>query len=242
MAMTPETAPPVGEEIHRDVLIWYDADRSQREREVAARGAISRIEPLLHLSHRVVAAIGEQAAEDVRQETYRKLMSPERKVLSTVPPAATIQYIRKLLLNRALDALRATSRRKQVEELPGDDQLSGLLDAAHQIDVEATLEREREMARLSDRVSTLEVEDRVGLLLTMCPDRIKPTDWKTLFGQRRPAIEPPENPLDDDHASLLLWPPSGPETRDARARRMDRFRKRRARALDVLLSHKDDAR
>lgn len=227
-------------EIHRLVLIWYDGSRLSRVRQAAARDAIRRIEPLVRLAQRMVRSLGEDVAAEVQQDAYRKLFDSDRRVLAQVAPEATVAYIRQCLNNGALDALRALKRRAAVEKQPGDDRMAALADAEPGRYADAASERESDLSSFSARAAELSVEDRVGLLLTLCPDWIEPSEWETLVGGRRPPIPRPTNPVDDDMASQLLWPPSGPETREARARRMDRFRKRRARVIQALQKGKGE--
>lgn len=152
--------------------------------------------------------------------------------MAGVEPAAAIGYVRTSLENAARDALRKLRRNR--EDLVGDDALDRARHAETDNDARGSPTREGEFAEFAAKMSAIDVEDRVGLLLTLAPDRIPPADWDAVTRDRQSPPMRPRVPLDYDGASRILWPPKDPEDPGDRRRRLNRISTRLRRALELL--------
>lgn len=194
------------------------------EREEAARTCVRELLPHLWLpsSLRALEALKE---EELVQETWRELFEPAARRLAEVEPEQLIPHARGVLRHRALLALRQTldaglepgsfEEETSEEEMPWSHGDIGL-EVRH--------------------LEALDFEERMAVLLTTCPDRIRAEDWRRLVpaGDGRPA-----GPLDPETASRLLWPPREGEDSETPPWRAHQLRERRHRALARLLELAD---
>lgn len=219
-------------ELHRLFMVWYDQDRPPTVRQNAVRGCMALLDPFLHPPARLARVLGPERVEELRQEVCARLFDPESRRLARVDPAATIGYVRKALKNAALDALLKLRRSR--EDLIGDEALDRARHVRADAEALGNPTCEGEFAEFTAKMSEIDVEDRVGLLLTLSPDRIPNADWNAVIRGREPPPARPHVPLDYEGASRILWPPAEPEGQVARRKRLDRFRTRLRRAVASL--------
>lgn len=217
-------------EVHRLFMVWYDVGQSPTVRQKAVRECMVLLAPLFQVPYRLARVLGPERVQELQQEVCVRLFDPEKRRMARVEPEKAIAYVRRALANEAISALRVLSRRREV--LVGDEALERSLHAAGSTDGNPT--REGEFGEFTTKMSEIDVEDRVGLLLTLAPERIPPEDWEAVTGGRQPPPKRPHVPLDYEGASRILWPPTEPEGRVARRRRLDRIRQRLRRAVEAL--------
>ena len=225
-------------ELHRLFKVWYDLDKPPTVREDAARQCMTLLAPLFQMPFRVTRKLGPERVLELQQEVCARLFDPEKRRLAGVEPEAAVGYVRRALKYATIDAIRRLSRCR--EDLIGDEALERAVEDQTDDAARANPTREGEFEEFAAKMSTIDVKDRVGLLLTLAPDRIPNADWEAVVGGRLQLPARPREALDYDGASRILWPPAEPEDPDARRQRMDRFRKRLRRAVASLTQKKQD--
>jgi hypothetical protein len=213
--------------LKRCFLTWYDTERPLPEREEAVRSIIRVLLPHLRLPapSRAIEALRK---EEHVQETWRELFDPVARRLAHVEPGQLIRHARNVLRRRALLALHRTLAGQGGPEgnsMVIEEREPGLFE-------ESESRLQLDAGHVAKYLGALEFEERMAVLLTSCPDRIRTEDWLRLVpaGGRRPVVA-----LEPGEASRLLWPPEAGEDSEARRRRVHQLRERRRRALARLL-------
>lgn len=220
----------MSDEVHRLFMVWYDLNQPQTIRQEAVRSCMALLAPFFHPPFRLARVLGPSRVEELQQEVCARLFDPERRRMANVQPAKALGYVRRALRNEAISALRKL--RGSREDLVGDEALDRARHATGDDDGNPT--REGEFAEFTTKMAELSVDDRVGMLLTLSPDRIPNADWDEVTRGREPPPTRPPAPLDYEEASRILWPPRDPESPEAARKRRDRFRKRIGRAAATV--------
>ncbi|MDP2312861.1 MAG: sigma factor [Pseudomonadota bacterium] len=195
-----------------DLQLWYDeGDRDAGTRLVAV------LFPRVTLPSSFSRALSEQVAQEIEQEALVRVLDRGRRVLMDADDP--LAYTATVARNLARDALRRQRRR---EALASADLHAVDHAASEPPDGGSLLDADRAISLLG----ALGEDARLAVLLLHAPDRLSAADREVLSvrstGARLPSLD---GPLDRDIASLLLWPPTLPETRPARRLRLERMRK-----------------
>lgn len=209
---------------------WHESG----DRE-AGRAALSFIEVELRLM--VPSLVRRTWPDDLIDDALQRVL--ERLVRKPLPPDIDDprKYLARTLRNRCIDLYEARRRR---QERSLDDAPAGWEPPADVAESPAELALQRERAhQVQAAVARLDVADRVVLKLDHAPEWLtnEEMDWlssRTDVGatELRDAIAA----ADDMHALTRIFDPGDDDLDDpeARRKRMERFRRRRARARDKL--------
>lgn len=206
----------------------------------AARSAFAFIETELRLMvpRRFRDGSSRADVEDALQKTLFRL------VKVPLPPGIgnLAAYLRTVLRNECIDGLRARQRRHR-REVPTDAQSGWELPTVEPSAAD-TLEQRREVEQIHAALNQLDVADRVALKLEHGPEWMTDDEMSWLaarggvsVGEVRRMIESLEGSDDERmHALTRIFDPGDDDATDPAARRlrMERFRKRRARAREKL--------
>ncbi|MFH1465080.1 MAG: hypothetical protein ABIO70_11910 [Pseudomonadota bacterium] len=198
----------------------------------SARRAIAFLEPELRLA--VPALVQRTWPPELVKDTLREFLA----ALLEAPLPATIEHPERYLVrafrNRCIDVHRARQRRREVPlepfHMPEDA-------AAPSQTAEDELLRRARAMRVSQALSRLSMADRVALELVDAPEWLTEAEMRWLAARGhgdvalvRHAVQQARN----IHALTLIFDPPQADEPGDRRQRMERFRRRRARAREKL--------
>jgi hypothetical protein len=193
--------------------------------ERALRCAYQELANRLIVTPEAVKVLGPAAADEVRQDVLSRLLDRTNGKLRTAqfPIAYAISAWRRVLVS----SIRKWGPRSSKE----DDvrlHISSLMERDDHAAVEVRLDAARAISIAAD----LSGSGRLAILLTSRPDRITDADWRDLIRSLPPPPPPkPRVALDREEASLLLYPPQGPEDAKQHNQRLNSFDKAFKRAV-----------
>ena len=200
---------------------WFE-----RGDELAHRRAYALLSRGFYATSEAVAVLGSGAVEEIRVDVLVRLLDrTEGKLRDVAAPEA---YTKAAWRNALFSELRKwgprQSRKDEVEDY--------LLQIAPQSEVE-TVETAIDAERAIRIAEALDGRGRLAVLLTTRPDRISTKDWDDLVAALPPPPpERPNEPLEREAASMLLYPPrEGSETAAQRYQRLNSFDKAYTRAV-----------
>lgn len=209
--------------IGADLQSWF-----QQGDELAHRRAYKALARRLNATREAIDAIGQGAADEVRQDVLSKLLDRERGALrnATHPHA----YARRTWVNALTSEIRKwaprTAReaevRRHVVQITDQDDGSA---AEVRLDADRALEI----------ANGLDGKGRLAILLTTRPSAVSDAEWSQLVASLPPP--PPVRPveaLDRDEASRLLFPPTEPEDTKRRYQRLNSYDKTYMRAIERI--------
>jgi DNA-directed RNA polymerase specialized sigma24 family protein len=216
----------IGDELRR----WH----ASGDRE-AGRSALAFLEPELR---RMVPGLARRTwPGDVIEDTLRDFLA---KVIEVPLPAGIDdlrRYLGRAFRNHCIDVHEARSRRR---ETPLDDAAGGWEPPSEDGVSPATLALDAERGRhLRAALQRLEIADRIVLKLDHAPELLEDDEVRWLAD--RAAMEPATirqavTSAEDVHDLTRVFDPEddNPSDPQERRKRMERFRRRRARARDKL--------
>lgn len=187
-----------------------------------------------HLAHQlsptpqVIRLLGREVAAELRQDVLFALLNRQGGHLRGAE--APLAYARTVWRRKLADQVRRHVRRSVLlaSEAAGqavDDEHSSVSAREVAWDVQSAL----------SHVERLPWTTRMAILLTTSPHSVTPDDWHRLgVVPGAPPATAGHPPLDREEASLLLYPPDGPEGREARARRRGSFDRAYSRGVASL--------
>ena len=194
----------------------------------AYRRAYEDLAKRLHSPREVIEALGNAAVDEIRQDVLARLLAQDDGALREA--SSPVGLALKAFHNDIKTVLRKWGPRAK----PTSDVVDHVQQIAARPGAEAA-ETRLDVERAMKIAETLEGKGRLAVLLTTRPDRISDTDWMSLVASLPPP--PPRRPaeaVDRDEASMLLYPPRGPETTTDRYQRLNSFDKTYKRAIAAI--------
>lgn len=196
--------------------------------ELALRRAYEELAKRLYAPREVVEVLGSGAVDEIRQDVLSRLLDRETgKLRDAQAPVAYARTAWRHDLDTALRkwgprVTRDSEVREHVRQVaPGP--------AAEGVEVRIDAERAVRIAE------SLPGKGRLAVLLTTRPDRISDEEWAAVVADLPPPPPArPQIPLEREEASLLLYPPSAPETTTQRYQRLNSFDKTYKRAIAAI--------
>jgi RNA polymerase sigma factor (sigma-70 family) len=212
------------------LLRWHDERRSE-----VGRSVLRFIESELRLM--TPALVRRSWPEDLIEDALRDFLV--RIVESRLPDDITDlrAYLRRAFSNHCIDCFRARARKRETSfeateaewERPAEQALSPL----------DGLLRHEQRVRVLGALARLSPSDRVVLKLELAPEWLTEAEVSWLAERTGSAVSNVREAIDaakDMHALTRIFDPDddGPDDPDLRRIRMERFRRRRARAREKL--------
>lgn len=196
--------------------------------QLALRRAYEHLADRLYAPREAVEVLGNGPVDEIRQDVLSRLLDRETGKLRAAP--APVALARTAWRNDLATALRKWGPRlsrdcevgehaRQVAPGPAAEGVEVRIDAARAV-------------RIAESLSG---KGRLAVLLTTRPDRISDEEWAALVADFPPP--PPARPqiaVEREEASLLLYPPSAPETTTQRYQRLNNFDKTYKRAITAI--------
>lgn len=196
--------------------------------ELALRRAFELLSTRLYAPPEIVEVLDSGAVDEIRQDVLARLLDRDNGKLREAH--APVAYARTVWRRDLATELRKwgprSSRKSDVRE-----HMNQIAPIPAVERVEAGLDVDRALW-IAERLSG---KGRLAVLLTTRPDRISDDEWAVLVADLPPP--PPARPqfaLEREEASLLLYPPSTPETAVQRYQRHNSFDKTYKRAIAAI--------
>lgn len=218
-----------------DTALKEELRRWSEERDHSAhRRAYELLAKRLAAPRDVLDALGTGAIDEVRQDVLIVLLGEKLVQLcaATSPTAYALASFR--------NALRTQVRKWGPRNWPtieARDNIEHVFHPDNKVAVYVLLDATRAL-RLAE---SLEGKGRLAVLLTTRPGLISERDWRELAALSPPP--PPARPnvaLNQDEASLLMYPPKTTETPATRKQRINTFEKVYRRALASIRAEMED--
>ncbi len=209
-------------------LLVLLADWFERGDESAYERAYRELAGCLFATPEVVKALSRAVTDEVRQDVLTQLLDKTTGDLRDVQ--APVAYARTVWRRALVSVLRKWGPRPARE-----DEVRRHVSALVDRDDCAAMEARLDASRAIDIAATLGCKGRLAILLTTRPDRIADEDWLELVASLPPPPpQRPIEPLDREDASMLLYPPHGPEDSKRRNQRLNSFDKSYTRAAEQI--------
>jgi DNA-directed RNA polymerase specialized sigma24 family protein len=196
------------------------------------RQAIAFIESELRLA--IPPLVRRTWPEELVNDTLSEFISS----LIEKPPPATVEhprsYIVRSFCNRCIDVHRAQQRRR---EIPLEPHHMQAIPAGESPSPEDELHRQARASMVARALAGLPVADRVALKLVDAPEWLTEAEVSWLAARRHTEVQQVHAEIQlarNVHALTLIFDPLQPDQSDDRRQRMERFRRRRARAREKL--------
>lgn len=196
--------------------------------ELALRRAYEWLAARLYASREVIKVLGGGAVEEIRQDVVSRLLDRDTgKLRDAQSPVAYARTVWRHDLNTVLRTWEARAARESEVR----DHALQVAPAPPAEGVETRIDADRAV-RIAESLSG---KGRLAVLLTTRPDRISADEWAALVaGLPPPPPAAPQMALEREEASLLLYPPAGPETTPQRYQRLNSFDKTYKRAIAAI--------